>query len=372
MIAVLTAFSSRDVSCCCARSSTPGVTMTDLAASQWSIRSSNDDLSGLELRENVPVSSLGADEVLGLMGFKASPDLIPGSDGAGVVLKTGSNVKSVAPGDRVVTHMVPESFDDDDRLTPLDDETLPSMAHICAGLGQGLNGTLATHGVFRESCLAKFSGKMSFEEAATLTCSGITAWNALMGIEGRKVKKGDWVLVQGTGGVSIAALQFALAAGATVIATTSSPAKAAKLQSLGAHHVINYRDNPRWGSEAKGRTPSGRGVDVVVDVGGNATLGESLEAVRIDGLVVAAGLLGSAEDKPELLSVLQKICLVRGVLLGTRRMMRDMIAFVEGNGIKLALDDEVFALAEAKGAYKRLEEQKHFSKVVIKIPGAKK
>ena len=141
--------------------------------------------------------------------MKSSPEVIPGSDGAGVVLRTGSGVKSLAPGDRVVTHMVPETFEDG-RLPPLDDSTLPSMAHICAGLGQGMSGTLCMQGVFRESCLVKFKDNLSFEEAATLTCSGITAWNALMGLEGRTIKKGDWVLVQGTGGVSIAALQVGL------------------------------------------------------------------------------------------------------------------------------------------------------------------
>jgi len=143
------------------------------------------------------------------MGLKSSPGLVPGSDGAGVVLRTGSDVKTVTVGDRVVAHMVPETFPGT-QLTALDDLALPSMAHICAGLGQGLNGTLGTQGVFRDSCLVKFGDNLSFEEAATLTCSGITAWNAVMGLKGRAVREGDWVLVQGTGGVSIAAMQVSL------------------------------------------------------------------------------------------------------------------------------------------------------------------
>jgi D-arabinose 1-dehydrogenase-like Zn-dependent alcohol dehydrogenase len=106
-------------------------------------------------------------------------------------------------------------------------------------------------------------------------------------------------------------------------------------------------------------------------VGGNATLGESLEAVRIDGLVVAAGLIGKTDKTESLLSVLAKVCIVRGILLGTRQMMRDMVEFIERNDVKPALDDQVFALSEAKEAFKRLEEQKHFSKVVIQIPGSK-
>lgn len=298
------------------------------------------------------------------MGLKSIPDLIPGSDGAGVVLRTGANVTSLSPGDRVVTHMVPETSE---QLTALDDATFPSTPHICAGLGQGLNGTLATHGVFRESCLAKFGSNLTFEEAATLTCSGITAWNAVMGLQSKAVKKGDWVLVQGTGGVSIAALQFALAVGATVIATTSSASKADKLVALGAHHVINYRDVPEWGATAKKLTPDGRGVDVVIDVGGNATLGQSLAAIRIDGLIVIAGLLGKTDKNESIMSLLGNICIARGILLGSRAMMRDMIAFIEKHGIKPALDDKVFSLEEAKLAYKRLEAQQHFSKVVIRM-----
>ena len=111
----------------------------------------------------------------------------------------------------MVTHLVPSEFPSHSELYSLSDSTLPHMGHICAGLGQELNGTLTTHGVFRESCLVKLEGNMAFEQAATLPCSGITAWNALMGLQGREVKKGDWILVQGTGGVSIAALQVSLA-----------------------------------------------------------------------------------------------------------------------------------------------------------------
>lgn len=148
------------------------------------------------------------------MGLKSSPELVPGSDGAGVVLSTGSAVKTFAVGDRVVAHMVPDTFPGT-QITPLDDAALPSMAHISAGLGQGMKGTLCTQGVFRESCLAKFGENLSFEEACTLTCSGITAWNAVMGIKGREVRQGDWVLVQGTGGVSIAALQVSVWRGAS-------------------------------------------------------------------------------------------------------------------------------------------------------------
>jgi NADPH:quinone reductase-like Zn-dependent oxidoreductase len=133
--------------------------------------------------------------------------VIAGSDGAGVVLKTGTDVTNLKAGDRVVAHMVQSPIRNGATVSGADDDTLPDFACITGGLGQNLDGTLATHGVFRESCVVKIGDKLTFEEAATLSCSGITAWNGLMGLKGREPKKGDWVLIQGTGGVSIAGLQ---------------------------------------------------------------------------------------------------------------------------------------------------------------------
>ncbi|KAK3948341.1 zinc-type alcohol dehydrogenase-like protein-like protein [Pseudoneurospora amorphoporcata] len=351
----------------------------------WIIASQKDDLTGLAFKNVANTRELGPHDVRvelraaslnyrdlmiakGALGLKSKPNAIPGSDGAGIVTQVGAQVQSLKPGDRVVTHMLPRHFEDAS-LSEIDDLALPHMGHISAGLGQNLDGTLATHGVFPESCLCKLPGDLSFEEAATLTCSGITAWNALMGLEGKKVRAGDWVLVQGSGGVSVAALQFAVAAGAVVVATTSSEEKGARLRALGASHVINYRQLPEWGAAAKKLTPGGHGFDIVVDVGGDATLGQALQAVRIDGLVVVAGIIGGSSEAVPLMSVLSTLCVVRGVVLGTRQMMADMIAFAAEKGVKPALDTEVFSLAEAKAAFKRLEEQKHFSKVVIRIPG---
>ncbi|KAK7222234.1 hypothetical protein V2G26_010237 [Clonostachys chloroleuca] len=355
-------------------------------ALSWSIDSQASDLSGLVLQNQRPVPELGDKDVLvelraaslnyrdlvvakGKGGLVAPPGAIPGSDGAGVVVKIGSQVQNLQPNDRVVTHMVPDKFPAD-ATPPLGDDELPGWSHICAGLGQEMNGTLTTYGVFPESCLVKFGDGMSFEEAATLACSGITAWNALMGLEGKQVKKGDWVLVQGSGGVSVAALQFAVAVGAIVVATTSSEEKGSTLKALGASHIVNYRQTPSWGAAAKELTPSGRGFDIIVDVGGNATLSQSVAAVRRNGVITVVGMIGEADVEPTpMMAVLFVACVVRGILLGSRTMMRSMVKFVEDNDIKLALDDEVFALANVKDAFRRLEEQKHFSKVVIQIPG---
>jgi NADPH:quinone reductase-like Zn-dependent oxidoreductase len=139
------------------------------------------------------------------------------------------------------------------------------------------------------------------------------------------------------------------------------------LKQLGAHHIINYREDSRWGSTAKGLTPGSLGVDIVVDVGGNATVTESLKAVKVDGLVVMAGLLGTSETPEPLMSVLSTVCTVRGILLGSRKMMADMINFIGEHNIDLALDTELFALTDVKAAFRRLEEQKHFAKVVIRV-----
>ncbi|KAJ5609269.1 zinc-binding alcohol dehydrogenase-like protein [Penicillium herquei] len=169
--------------------------------------------------------------------------------------------------------------------------------------------------------------KLDFLQASTLTCSGLTAWNALFGVEGYKPQRGGWVLLQGTGGVSIAALQFTLAIGATVIATTSTDEKANNLKSLGAHHVINYRKDPDWGETAKILTPEGEGVHMVVDVGGFSTVTQSLNAVRIGGILVLTGVLGKLEDgvsAPSIMDCQMRVCTARGFFLGTRDQFREM------------------------------------------------
>jgi NADPH:quinone reductase-like Zn-dependent oxidoreductase len=137
---------------------------------------------------------------------------------------------------------------------------------------------------------------------------------------------------------------------------------------LGATHVINYREEGNWGDAAKALSPDGRGVDFVIDVGGEVTLGESVKAVRPDGLVIAAGLVaGPTTERPSLLDALMHVCIIRGVLLGSRNMFKDMNRFIEDHNIKMAIDEEIFALEQARKAYEKLKAQKHFSKIIIKI-----
>ena len=181
------------------------------------------------------------------------------------------------------------------------------------------------------------------------------------------MKAGDWVLTQGTGGVSVAALQFAVAAGANVVATTSSDDKAARLKELGAKHIVNYRTNPAgWGKEAKDLTPNGAGFDFIVDIGGDATLAQAVPAAKTDGIVVLAGLRGSGQPVPLLIALMYP-CVVRGVLAGSRTQLKDLVKFVDEKKIVPALDDVVYDLKDAKKAYQRLDATKHFSKVAIKI-----
>jgi len=156
---------------------------------------------------------------------------------------------------------------------------------LATGLGGSIDGTLREYAAISEQGLVKVPSNLSLVEAATLSCAAVTAWNALYGLESRALKPGQTVLTQGTGGVSIFALQFAKAAGARVIATTSSAEKAEMLKKLGADHVINYKETPNWGEKAKELTPDGHGVEHVIEVGGPTTLAQSLNAIAFDGVI---------------------------------------------------------------------------------------
>ena len=166
--------------------------------------------------------------------------------------------------------------------------------------------------------------------------------------------------------------KFAHAAGASVISTTSSAAKATRLASLGAKHTLNYKTDLDWGTSAKSLTPDSVGVTNVIDVGGLSTLSESLKAVRVEGTVTATGLLGSEAEAtetppPTLLDTIWRVCSVRGIVLGSKRQFGDMVRFVEEKDVRPVVDGKVFEIDEVREAYRWVDEQRHFSKVVIKI-----
>lgn len=295
----------------------------------------------------------------GTYPFALKPNVVPGSDGAGTVLAVGQHVSRFAPGDKVVTtlHQQHIAGSVDNRITQY-------------ALGGSINGTFRTIGAFDEQGLVRMPEGLSFTEAATLSCAGVTAWNALFGVSGKQLQPGQWVLTQGTGGVSIFAIQFAKAFGARVIATTSSSEKARLLQQLGADHIINYRDTPDWASEVKTIT-GGVGVDLVIEVAGLSTLKQSAASVKRDGLISVVGFVGGTEGKemPTLLDPWMNLYTARGIWVGSRTQMEDMCRAIEANPEKLrpVLDSHSFTLEQLKEAYEYLSEGKHQGKVGIEI-----
>ena len=242
-----------------------------------------------------------------------------------------------------------------------------------SGLGGALDGTLRQYGAFNENGLVHMPETLDFKQASTLCCAGLTAWNGLYGLLSRALKPGDTVLTQGTGGVSIFTLQvrtaiisilfgfyytifikvqFAKAAGARVIATTSSSEKGEILKSLGADHVINYKEDPNWGETAKSLTPGGLGVEHIIEVGGPVTMAQSLKAIRLEGVITIIGFLaGNAKEQPSFLECLNTGATVRGALVGSRLQFEDMNRAIDAMGIKPVVDKKEFELEDLKEAY---------------------
>lgn len=285
-----------------------------------------------------------------------SPTGVPGSDAAGEVIHVGSGVKEFAVGDQVLPVYYP-NFDHGPAPTMITGRGVP---------GLDAPGVFCEHAVFDKRALANIPKNLSCEEAATLPCSALTAWNALYGYA--PIKPGSWVLVQGTGGVSMFAIQFALAAGATVIATTSSDAKAATLRRMGVEHIINYTRDRKWGETARKLTPVGLGCDHIIEVGGPATIRQSFECVARGGVISVIGFLAGqthGPDDPTFLEPLVRACVVRGVEVGSRQQLEDMIKAIESQDIKPVLDEVKFSLHELKQVYRRVWNREHFGKVVI-------
>jgi NADPH:quinone reductase-like Zn-dependent oxidoreductase len=305
-----------------------------------------------EIRVRLRASSLNYHDYIVAVGGIPTPDgRIPMSDGAGEVLAVGPGVTAFAPGDAVVSTFFPNW---------LDGEPIPGGF---AGVpGDGADGYAREEVVAPATAFTHQPRGYSHAEAATLTCAGLTAWRALV-VEGR-MKAGDTVLVQGTGGVSIFALQFAKAAGATVIATSSSDAKLERLKALGADHLINYRTTPAWGAEAARLT--GGGVDHVVEIGGAGTFPESITAARIGGHISLIGVLAGFAGPIPTVQIMGKQQRVIGITVGTRRQQLDMIRAIDANGIKPVISDH-FELARLGDAFRHQESGQHFGKIVIDI-----
>ena len=278
------------------------------------------------------------------------PDLVPLSDGAGEVIEIGDGVTRVKAGDRVAPIFMQSWLGGE--MEPADGQT---------ALGGATRGVLAEYGVFDEAGLVHIPAHLSFEQAATLPCAAVTAWNALYGLH--PLQPGQSVLILGTGGVSVFALQFAHAAGARVIATSSSDAKLERAHALGASDGINYKTHPEWQDEVK-RLTGGRGVDHVVEVGGPGTLARSLGAVRHGGTVTLIGVLTRGTLDP--LAIFGSGAIVRPIYVGSRQMFEAMNRAIALHRIEPVID-RVFAFDEAREAYGYLKGATHVGKVVIRI-----
>jgi NADPH:quinone reductase-like Zn-dependent oxidoreductase len=275
---------------------------------------------------------------------------IPNSDGAGEVAALGDGVVRFKVGDRVAGCFFQRW--DDGGITP------DAMA---SALGGALDGMLAEEVVLAERGLVAIPEQLSFAEAACLPCAGLTAWHALMARD--PIKAGDSVLLLGTGGVSIFALQFALMHGARVIITSSSDEKLARAEALGAVECVNYRSQPDWDQAVLALT-GGRGVDHVVEVGGAGTLAKSIEAVRVGGHIALIGVLTGGEIDP--VSLMRKSIRLNGVYVGSRAMFDDMNRAIGLHEMKPVIDQE-FAFEDARAAYHAMRAAGHFGKIVINV-----
>lgn len=279
--------------------------------------------------------------------------LVPLGDGAGVVAAVGSKVTRVAKGDRVIHSYFPKWIDGD-----ADDEK------TATSFGTHRDGVLAESFVAPEEALVKIPSYLTFAEAATLSCAGTTAWNALFANGG--LKPGATLLLQGTGGLSIISLQLAKAAGLRVIITSSSDEKLARARSLGADATINYRTKPEWQDEVLKLT-NGAGVDLTVEAGGSGTLGRSVAATRMGGTVsVIGGLTGFGEAAISPLAIIVRLTRLNGIWVGSRVMLDDLVRFMESAEIHPVVDRE-FSFDEAPLAYEHLMAGRHFGKLVIRV-----
>ncbi len=286
---------------------------------------------------------------LGQYRVGAKPDLIPLSDGAGEVVEVGAGVTRVKAGDRVASCFF--------QRWPGGEQWPDTQA---SALGGGRDGMLAEYVVLEDEGVVKLPGHLSMEAAATLPCAALTAWHAL--VEHGRLAAGQTVLVQGTGGVSIFALQFAHMMGAQVIATSSSDDKLERAKRLGATHGVNYKRTAEWDKAAIELT-GGRGVDQVVEVGGAGTFMRSLGAIRSGGKVSVIGVLsGPADVNPTL--ILAKRANVQGISVGSTQMFEAMNRAIAHAGLKPVID-KVFGFDEAPAAYRHLKSAAHFGKVVI-------
>lgn len=276
--------------------------------------------------------------------------LIPVSDGAGEVTAVGEGVTRVKVGERVAGNFSQRWIAGE-----------PNRSRLSGSLGGPLDGMLAEYRVLDQEGVVLIPAHLSDQEAATLPCAALTAWTAL--VTTGAIKAGDVVLVQGTGGVSIFALQIAKMAGARVIVTSSSDEKLERARALGADHLINYRTDPDWEKRAKELT-AGAGVDHIIEVGGAGTFNRSLRAIRIGGQISLIGNLSGNATEVNLVSILMQNIRVQGMLVGNRDGFEAMNRAIDIARLKPVVD-RVFPFAESPEAFRYMADGNHFGKICI-------
>ncbi|KAJ3566783.1 hypothetical protein NP233_g6793 [Leucocoprinus birnbaumii] len=281
--------------------------------------------------------------------------VVLGSDMSGEIVALGEDVKGWKVGDRVCSNFA---------LDHIDGDVTPEIQTTC--LGYQIHGVLTQYRTFPVHSLVKVPEHYSYEEASTLPCAAVTAYNALHGPV--PIKAGDYVLVLGTGGVSTWALQFAVASGATVIATSSSDEKLKTAANLGAQHLINYKKTPNWDEEVL-KITKGVGVDHVIEVGGPGTLPRSISSVRMAGCIHIIGFVSQDKDDTDLVGrMIMKAVLLRGILIGSVAQFQDMNRLITANPEKTKpVISKTFSFDQAIDALRYLDSAAHVGKVVIKV-----
>jgi NADPH:quinone reductase-like Zn-dependent oxidoreductase len=301
----------------------------------------------------VRASSLNFHDYAVAAGIIKTPDgRIPMSDGAGEVVAVGEGVSAYKAGDQVLSLFFPTWAGGG-----------PTAERLGAVPGDHADGFAAEYVAMPASAFTRLPKGWSFAQAATLPCAALTAWRAL--VTEAQIKPGDVVLTQGTGGVSIFALQLAKAAGATVIATSSSAEKLARLKDLGADHLINYKEDANWGRTAAELT-GGRGVDAVVEIGGPGTMNQSIAASRIGGHISLIGVLTGWSGEIATAAAMGKNVTIKGITVGSRQEQEEMIAAIDATGIKPVIDSS-FPLDKIADAFAHQISQKHFGKICLEF-----
>jgi NADPH:quinone reductase-like Zn-dependent oxidoreductase len=289
--------------------------------------------------------------VKGMYNPKLKFPFVPLSDGVGEVIAIGDGVSRVKVGDRVASCFMQRWIAGD-----------VNDAAAKSALGGAIEGVAAEQVVLHEDGVIHVPAHLTDEEAATLPCAALTAWHALVTLG--NIKAGDSVLVQGTGGVSIFALQFARMCGARVIATSSSNAKLERVKQLGASDGINYKETPAWDERVRELT-GGQGVDHVVEVGGAGTFNQSLKSVRAGGTISLIGVLAGKGDV-NLMPVLMKAVRVQGIFVGSRAMFEAMNRAIALHQMRPVVD-RVFDFKDMQAALKHMESAAHFGKICVRV-----